>query len=193
MDIVIAQGYEAGGHRGTFLGQSLNSASFSQPGTLALVTQVVDAVKVPVMAAVALPTVVGSRQRLPLEQPEHNSELPYLLCPEAATSQLHWEALRHAYSDATFVTNVFTGRPARAMSNRLALETNPILDSWPDFPLPIGAWAPLRAKAEQQGSSDFTPFWSGQASPLAREMPARELTLKLVQEAVDRLRHLGLG
>jgi hypothetical protein len=66
-------------------------------------------------------------------------------------------------------------------------------DALPDFPLPLGAWAPLRAKAEQQGISDFTPFWSGQASPLAREMPARELTLKLVQETVDRLRHLGLG
>jgi nitronate monooxygenase len=75
----------------------------------------------------------------------------------------------------------------------VALEIGPILDALPDFPLPIGAWAPLRAKAEQQGSSDFTPFWSGQASPLAREMPARELTLKLVQEAIDRLRHLGLG
>jgi nitronate monooxygenase len=117
----------------------------------------------------------------------------YLLCPEAATSELHRDALRHAYSDATLVTNVFTGRPARALSNRLALEIGPILDALPDFPLPMGALAPLRAKAEQQGSSDFTPFWSGQASPLGREMPAMELTLKLVQEAVDRLRHLGLG
>jgi len=99
--------------------------------------------------------------------------------------------LRHADSDATFVTNVFTGRPARAISNRLAVEIGPVLGALPDFPLPIGALAPLRAKAEQQGSGDFTPFWSGQASPLAREMPARELTLKLVQDAVDRLRHLG--
>jgi len=80
--------------------------------------------------------------------------------------------LRHADSDATFVTNVFTGRPARAISNRLAVEIGPVLGALPDFPLPIGALAPLRAKAEQQGSGDFTPFWSGQASPLAREMPA---------------------
>ena len=96
-------------------------------------------------------------------------------------------------TDATFVTNVFTGRPARALSNRFALEIGPILDSLPDFPLPMEALAPLRANAEQQGSSDFTPFWSGQASPLGREMPARELTLKLVQQAVDRLKQLSAG
>ena len=93
----------------------------------------------------------------------------------------------------TFLAHVFTGRPARAISNRLALEIGPILDALPDFPLPIGALAALRAKAEEQGSSDFTPFWSGQALPLGREMPARELTLKLVQEAVDRLGQLALS
>ena len=98
-----------------------------------------------------------------------------------------------AYSDATFVINVFTGRPARALSNRLALEIGPILNALPDFPLPMEALAPLRAKAEQQGNTDFTPFWSGQASPLGREMPAMELTLKLAQEAVDRLKHLSIG
>jgi nitronate monooxygenase len=193
VDIVIAQGYEAGGHRGTFLAQSLNSASFSQPGTLALVPQVVDAVKVPVIAAGGIADGRGIAAAFALGAAGTQLGTAYLLCPEAATSELHREALRQAYSDATFVTNVFTGRPARAISSRLALEIGPILDALPDFPLPIGALAPLRAKAEQQGSSDFTPFWSGQASPLAREMPARELTLKLVQEAVDRLRHLGLG
>jgi nitronate monooxygenase len=193
VDIVIAQGYEAGGHRGTFLAPSLNSASFSQPGTLALVPQVVDAVKVPVIAAGGIADGRGIAAAFALGAAGTQLGTAYLRCPEAATSELYREALRHAYSDATFVTNVFTGRPARAISNRLALEIGPILDALPDFPLPIGAWAPLRAKAEQQGSSDFTPFWSGQASPLAREMPARELTLKLVQETVDRLRHLELG
>jgi nitronate monooxygenase len=193
VDIVIAQGYEAGGHRGTFLAPSLNSASFSQPGTLALVPQVVDAVKVPVIAAGGIADGRGIAAAFALGAAGTQLGTAYLLCPEAATSELHRGALRHAHSDATFVTNVFTGRPARAISNRLALEIGPILDALPDFPLPIGALAALRAKAEQQGNSDFTPFWSGQTSPLAREMPARELTLKLVHETVDRLRHLGLG
>ena len=193
VDIVIAQGYEAGGHRGTFLAQSLNSASFSQLGTLALVPQVVDAVEVPVVAAGGIADGRGIAAAFALGAAGTQLGTAYLLCPEAATSALHREALRHAYSDATFVTNVFTGRPARALSNRLAFEIGPILDALPDFPLPMGALAPLRAKAEQQGNSDFTPFWSGQASPLGREMPARELTLKLVQEAVDRLKQLSIA
>ena len=187
----LAQGYEAGGHRGTFLAQSLNSASSSQPGTLALVPQVVDAVKVPVVAAGGIADGRGIAAVFALGAAGAQLGTAYLLCPEAATSELHRDALRRAHSDATFVTNVFTGRPARSLSNRLALEIGPIPNTLPDFPLPMGALAPLRAKAEQQGNTDFTPFWSGQASPLGREMPARELTFKLVQEAVDRLKQLS--
>jgi nitronate monooxygenase len=86
---------------------------------------------------------------------------------------------------------VFTGRPARILVNRLALEVGPISDALPDFPLPLGELAPLRAMAEQQGNSDFTPFWSGQASPLGREMPAEALTLKLAEEAIERFKQLN--
>jgi nitronate monooxygenase len=192
-DIIIAQGFEAGGHRGTFLAQSLSSASSSQPGTLALVPQVVDAVSVPVVAAGGIADGRGIAAAFALGATGIQLGTAYLLCPEAATSEPHRGALRHADSDATFVTNVFTGRPARALSNRLALEMGPITDGLPDFPLPMGALAPLRAKAEQQGNSDFTPFWSGQSSRLGREMPAGELTLKLVQEAGDRLKQLSTG
>ena len=191
VDIIIAQGYEAGGHRGTFLTHNLNSASSSQPGTLALVPQVVDAVKVPVVAAGGIADGRGIAAAFALGAAGTQLGTAYLLCPEAATSALHREALRQAHSDTTFVTNVFTGRPARALSNRLAREIGPILNALPDFPLPMGALAPLRAKAEQQGSSDFTPFWSGQASPLGRKMPALQLTRKLVQEAVNRFKQLS--
>jgi nitronate monooxygenase len=189
-DIIIAQGYEAGGHRGTFQTQTLNFASSSQPGTLALVPQIVDAVKVPVIAAGGIADGRGIAAAFALGAAGTQLGTAYLLCPEAATSEPHRDALRHADSGATSVTNVFTGRPARALSNRLVLEIRPITDGLPDFPLPMGALAPLRARAEQQGSSDFTPFWSGQASPLGREMPAGELTVKLAQEAVDRLKQL---
>jgi nitronate monooxygenase len=192
VDIIIAQGYEAGGHRGTFLGQSPNSVSSSQPGTFALVPQIVDTVKVPVVAAGGIADGRGIAAAFALGAAGTQLGTAYLLCPEAATSAPHRDALQHAHSDATFVTNVFTGRPARALSNRLAREIGPITDGLPDFPLPMGPLAPLRAKAEQQGNRDFTPFWSGQASPLAREMPAGELTLKLVQEAVDRLKQLSV-
>ena len=106
VDIIIAQGYEAGGHRGTFLAQSLNSASSSQPGTLALVPQVVDAVKVPVVAAGGIADGRGIAAAFALGAAGTQLGTAYLLCPEAATSELHRDALRHAYSDATFVTNV---------------------------------------------------------------------------------------
>ena len=193
VDIIIAQGYEAGGHRGTFLGQSPNSANSSQPGTFALVPQIVDAVKVPVVAAGGIADGRGIAAAFALGAAGTQLGTAYLLCPEAATSAPHRDALQHAHSDATFVTNVFTGRPARALSNRLAREIGPITNGLPDFPLPMGPLAPLRAKAEQQGNCDFTPFWSGQASSLGREMPAGELTIKLVQEAVDRLKQLSVG
>jgi nitronate monooxygenase len=88
------------------------------------------------------------------------------------------------------LTNVFTGRPARVLVNRLAREVGPISDALPDFPLPMGELLLLRASAEQRGSSDFTPLWSGQAAPLGREMPAKALTVKLAQEAMERFRQL---
>ena len=89
------------------------------------------------------------------------------------------------------LTNVFTGRPARVLANRLPRELGPITDAAPDFPLPLGATAPLRAKAEQQGDSAFTPLWSGQAAALARELPAQALTLALAQEAIARFKQMS--
>ena len=191
VDIIIAQGYEAGGHRGMFLGPNLNRASASQPGTLALVPQVVDAVSVPVVAAGGIGDGRGIAAAFALGAAGTQIGTAYLLCPEAATPSLYRDALRQAGADATFLTNVFTGRPARILVNRLALEVGPISDTLPDFPLPMGELAPLRAMAEQKGNSDFTPFWSGQAAPLGREMPAEALTLRLVEEAIERFKQLN--
>jgi nitronate monooxygenase len=193
VDIIIAQGYEAGGHRGTFLAQSLSSASSSQLGTLALVPQLVDAVRVPVVAAGGIADGRGIAAAFALGAAGTQLGTAYLLCPEAATSKPHRDALGQVHSDATLVTNVFTGRPARALSNRLALELGPITGGLPVFPLPMAALAPLRAKAEQLGNTDFTPFWSGQSARLGREIPAGELTSRLVQETVDRLKQLTIG
>jgi nitronate monooxygenase len=115
----------------------------------------------------------------------------YLRCPEAATPSLHRDALRKADADATLLTDVFSGRPARVLANRFARQAGSALDRPPDFPLPLGALAPLRAKAEQQENSDFTPLWSGQAARLGRDMPADALTRTLVQEARDGFRQLN--
>jgi nitronate monooxygenase len=186
VDAVIAQGCEAGGHRGMFLAASLESAVASQPGTLALVPQIVDAVGVPVIAAGGIADGRGIAAAFALGAAGTQIGTAYLLCPEAATPSLHRDALRHARDDATMLTNVFTGRPARDLSSRLALEIGPVTDAAPDFPVPMGEFLPLRARAEQQGSSDFTPLWAGQAAPLGRQMPAKALTVKLAQEAIER-------
>src|SRR5262249_50075253 len=114
----------------------------------------------------------------------------FLLCPEAATPALHRDVVRHAREHATIVTNVFTGRPARAFANRLACEVGFLTDAAPDFPLPMGALAPLRAAAAQKGSRAFTPLWSGQAAALSREMPADMLFRTIVKETIERLHRL---
>src|SRR5882757_5852491 len=145
-DAVIAQGAEAGGHRGTFLAGDLNRAMASQPGTLALVPQIADAVSVPVIAAGGIADGRGIAAAFALGASGAQIGTAFLLCPEAATPSLHRDALRQARGDATLLTNVFSGRPARVVVNRLALEVGPISDAAPDFPLPMGELPLLRAQ-----------------------------------------------
>jgi len=190
-DIVIAQGYEAGGHRAMFLAWDINAALAAQLGTFALVPQIAEAVSVPVVAAGGIADGRGIAAAFALGAAGTQIGTAYLLCPEAGTPPLHRDALRQAGPDATVMTNVFTGRPARAIANRQARELGPIAEDLPDFPLPMGELVPLRAKAEPQGSTDFTPLWSGQVLPLQREVPGETLTRKLAKDALERLKHLG--
>jgi nitronate monooxygenase len=191
VDVVIAQGSEAGGHRATFLGEDPARAVVRQPGTLALLPQVVDAVKVPVVAAGGIADGRGIAAVFALGAVGAQVGTAYLFCPEAATTQMHRDALRLSQPDATLLTNLFTGRPARAISNRLTAEFGPILEGLPGFPLAAEALGPLRAAAERQGAVDFTPLWSGQAARLGRAMPARALTVTLAREALKRLSELS--
>jgi len=190
-DAVIAQGAEAGGHRGTFLAGDLNRAMASQPGTLALVPQIADAVSVPVIAAGGIADGRGIAAAFALGASGVQIGTAFLRCPEAATSPLHRDALRDARDDETLLTNVFTGRPARVIATRLPRELGLLSDAAPDFPLPMGELPRLRARAEQQDRCDFTPLWSGQAAALGREMTARALVLTLVEEAIGRFGQLG--
>jgi nitronate monooxygenase len=182
-DAIIAQGYEAGGHRGIFLTNDVST----QVGTLALVPQVVDAVKVPVIAAGGIADARGIVAAFALGASAVQIGTAYLLCPEAKISAVHRQALRNAKDNQTVLTNVFTGRPARGIANRLVREVGPMSDVAPDFPLAAAALAPLRAKSEMAGSADFTPLWSGQAARLTRELPAAELTKRLAAEALEKL------
>jgi len=186
-DAIIAQGYEAGGHRGMFL--STNVAG--QAGTMALVPQVVDAVGVPVIAAGGIADGRGIVAALALGAAAAQIGTAYLLCPESMVSPLHRAALKQARDEDTLLTNVFTGRPARGIANRFMREMGPISPEAPQFPLAANAVAPLRAAAEASGTSDFTALWSGQAAALGREMGAGELTLQLAADAAARLRSLS--
>jgi nitronate monooxygenase len=185
-DAVIAQGVEAGGHRGMFLTTDVAT----QIGTMALVPQVVDAVEVPVIAAGGIGDARGIVAALALGAEGVQMGTAFLLCPEATTSSIHREALIKSADDATALTNVLTGRPARSVVNRVITELGPLSESAPPFPQPAFAMAPLRSAAEASGSSDFTPLWSGQAARFARQMPAAALVRLLADEAQNHLARL---
>jgi nitronate monooxygenase len=186
-NVIIAQGYEAGGHRGMFLTEDIAS----QVGTFALVPQVADAVDVPVIAAGGITDARGIAAAFALGASGVQMGTAFLFCPEAKISPLHRGALKSARDDGTALTNLMTGRPARGLYNRVMRDFGPISESAPEFPLAAAALAPLRAKAEAQGSADFTPLWSGQAAGLGREMPASQLLESLAAEARQRLQRLA--
>jgi nitronate monooxygenase len=185
-DAIIAQGAEAGGHRGIFLGDPLIEAA-RQAGTMALVPQVVDAVKLPVIAAGGIADARGIVAAFALGASAVQLGTAYLFCPEARISAPHRAALRQAKDNATALTNIFTGRPARGLVNRTMRELGPLTADAPAFPLSGNALAPLKARAEAQGSGDFGSLWSGQAARLGRELPAGELTRALAAETLARL------
>jgi nitronate monooxygenase len=182
-DAIIAMGLEAGGHRGDFMSEDMAR----QVGTFALVPQIADAVKVPVIAAGGVADARGIVAAFALGAAAVQIGTAYLFCPEAKLPAVHRQALKTAADDDTMITNVFTGRPARGIVNRLMLELGPISSLAPAFPLAAAALAPLRAKTESAGSPDFINLWSGQAARLAREMPAGELTKLLAAEALAKL------
>lgn len=189
VDAVIAQGAEAGGHRGMFLTNDVSA----QAGTFALVPQVVDAVSVPVIAAGGIADHRGIVAALALGAAGVQIGTAYLLSPEARTAPLHRAALREAHDDSTAVTNLFTGRPARGILNRFMREVGPLSPDTPAFPLAGAAVQPLRTAAESAGSGAFTPLWAGQAAALAREIGAGELTRDLAERALAHLRRFGGG
>ena len=182
-DAIIAQGFEAGGHRGMFLTEDVST----QVGTMSLVPQVVDAVKVPVIAAGGIADARGILAAFALGAAAVQIGTAYLHCPEAQISPPYRQALKGTRDNDTAITNVFTGRPARAIVNRFMREVGPMSDVAPEFPLAAAALAPLRAKSEMTGSADFTPLWSGQSARLSRELPAADLTKQLAAEALKNL------
>jgi nitronate monooxygenase len=189
-DAIIAQGYEAGGHRGLFLTDDTNNIA-SQAGTMALVPQIADAVGCPVIAAGGITDARGIVAAFALGASAVQVGTAYLFCPEANLSAIHRAALAAATDDGTALTNLFTGRPARGLINRVMREVGPMSADAPAFPTAGGALVPLKAAAEALGKGDFTSLWSGQAAALGRAMPAAELTRALAADAQARMRAMG--
>jgi nitronate monooxygenase len=180
---IIAMGAEAGGHRGAFLSLDMSR----QGGTFALVPQVVDAVDVPVIAAGGVADARGVAAALTLGASAVQIGTAYLFSPEARISAVHRGELERATDESTAITNVFTGRPARSIVNRLMREVGPLSDLAPSFPLAADAVAPLRAASASAKSPDFISLWSGQAAALAYRLPAEEFTRRLAAEALAKL------
>ena len=175
VDAIIAQGVEAGGHRGMFLSEELTT----QIGTFALLPQIVRAVRVPVIAAGGIADRNGIAAAMALGASGVQIGTAYLLSAEATTSKVHRAALKSEAVRHTALTNLFTGRPARGVVNRIIRELGSINPAAPAFPLATTAITPLRAKAEACGSGDFSPLWSGQNASGCRESPAADITRQL--------------
>lgn len=178
VDAIIAQGLEAGGHRGMFLTEDLST----QVGTFALVPQIVYTVNLPVIAAGGIADAQGVRAAMALGAVGVQVGTAYLLCPEATTSPVHRAALEQSSAHHTALTNLFTGRPARGIVNRVMRELGLFSTATPAFPLATSAITPLRTKAEGHGSGDFSPLWSGQNASGCKEIPATRLTQELAAD-----------
>src|ERR1700689_665697 len=186
-DVIIAQGAEAGGHRGMFLTENIHE----QSGTFALVPQVVDAVKVPVIAAGGIADGRGIAAAFALGAAGVQIGTAYLRCPESKVTPAVRAALAEARDDSTVITNVMTGRAARGVRNRVMREVGPISPDAPAFPHAATALAPLKAAAEKLGRVDFTNLWAGQAVGLGSDMPAAELTRALAAAALARFARIA--
>jgi len=174
-DAVIAQGAEAGGHRGMFLTDDITT----QTGIFALLPQIVNAVKIPVIAAGGIADLRGIAAVLSLGAIAVQVGTAYLLCPEATTSAVHRAALKSNAAAHTAITNLFSGKPARGIVNRLMREQGPMSERVPPFPLASTALGPLRATAEGRGDGGFSPLWCGENASGCSEIPAGELTRAL--------------
>ena len=175
VDAVIAQGIEAGGHRGMFLSDDIST----QVGLFSLLPQIASRINVPLIAAGGIASAQGAKAAMMLGAEYVQIGTAYLLCNEAKTSPIHRLALTGASSNHTAVTNIFSGRPARGIVNRAMQEIGYLHKDAPDFPHASIEMTQLRAIFEKQGKGDFSPLWCGQNTAGCKEVSAKELTRSL--------------
>ena len=187
VDAVIAQGFEAGGHRGTFE----EPYTAGEIGTLSLVPQVVDAVTIPVIAAGGIADGRGIAAAFALGADGVQMGTAFLSCPESAADERYKAVLNQASADQVRLTRAFSGRPARGIENRYMREMRVFEESAPDFPILNTLTGPLRKASAKVGSTEFMSLWAGQSVSLSRSLPAADLIEQLVKETEETLRRLG--
>jgi len=196
VDLVVAQGSEAGGHRGTFA-DAFDATAFEQGmvGTLALVPQMVDAVGIPVIASGGIMDGRGIAAVLALGAVGAQLGTAFLTCEEAGISEAYKQALLEAREDQTRVTRAFSGRPARGIVNRFMREVEapwwPHQSSILPFPLQNTLTRPLRTAAAGQGRAEFLSLWAGQGVRMARRMKAADLVAALAEETDAAIRRIS--
>jgi nitronate monooxygenase len=186
VDIVVVQGSEAGGHRGTF---DAAKAETSLIGTLALVPQVVDAVQVPVVASGGIMDGRGIAAVLALGAGAAQLGTAFLMCDEAGVPDVYKQAILNAREDDTRITRAFSGRAARGIVNRFMQEMDAAGEVLP-FPLQNSLTRPLRTEAAAKGRAEFLSLWAGQGVRMARRLPAADLVARLVEETDAAIRRL---
>jgi nitronate monooxygenase len=188
VDAIVTQGSEAGGHRGTFSGDF----AAAMVGTLSLVPQVVDAVRVPVVASGGIMDGRGIAAALALGASAVQMGTAFLTCKESGTPDAYKEAVLHAREDQTRITRAFSGRSARGIVNRFMeeMESRGTAEEISDFPLQNALTRPLRTAAAKQGRAEFLSLWAGQGVRLARRQSAAELIARLVRETDEAIHGL---
>lgn len=180
-DAIIAQGLEAGGHRGMFLSKDIST----QMGLFALLPQIVSKVSVPVIAAGGICDSRSVKAAMELGAAAVQVGTAYMLCDEAKTSALHRQAIQSGRAAHTALTNLFSGKPARGIVNRAMSELGYMSDDAPEFPFASIEMGQLRAAAEPRGRDDFSPLWCGQNAAGCRQIAAAALTLELAGDFLD--------
>jgi nitronate monooxygenase len=180
VDAIVAQGWEAGGHRGVFD----PSAPDSRLGVAALTRLLVRRISLPVIAAGGIMDGAGVAAMLDLGAMAAQLGTAFVACPESSADQFHREALFGPAAEATEMTALISGRPARCLRNRFTELKDAELKGLPapDYPIAYDAGKALATAAKARGEGGFGAQWAGQGAPLARAMPAGELVRTLAEE-----------
>lgn len=181
VDVIVGQGSEAGGHRGTFDG----AYETAMVGTMALIPQLVDHVRVPVVASGGIMDGRGAAASLVLGADGVQMGTAFLTCAESGTPSAHQEAILHSTDESTVVTRAFSGKPARGIHNRFIAEMDPYTETYPDYPIPNSLTKDIRTAAKEQHAPDYMALWAGQASALSREQSAADLIHSVVDEVEE--------